>query len=371
MANIYSNKWTVSVQAGVTQYDLRVLVKNTAGAPISGATVTVAGKQTQTTSSLGFIDFYLPAGTYTVTASASGYQTASQTVNLQGNYSLTVQLQPTEATLYDLHIQVVTIPINKIEYNIPGATVSVDGQTKTTNIDGYVDFYLPAGTYTVTASAIGYKPSSQTVNLQGNSSLTFKLQSTGAQPYDLRVLVENTAGKPIAGARIYAPGAIGFLPGQWTLTNSDGYADLQFYPGNYVITASAYGYETTHKSIAIEGNTSLTIQLQPISTTTSCTYNIAVWSGISGVVSPTTATITPSQRTATFTVKPPDDCAFNGWMLKIGETTYDFFSSSNPLTLTYDELNMYEFCSGTNTYQVLLVPKIWCPIIHPYPIQKR
>ena len=290
--------------------------------------------------------------------------------NVYSNIITVLELPGTQygTQQYDLHILVEYIGTGQ---GIPKATVTVDGQTQTTNNLGYVDFYLPAGTYTVTASAIGYKPSSQTINLQGNSSLTFQLQGTGAQPYDLRVLVENTAGKPIAGARIYAPGAIGFLPGQWTLTNSDGYADLQFYPGNYVITASAYGYETTHKSIAIEGNTSLTIQLQPISTTTSCTYNIAVWSGISGVVSPTTATITPSQRTATFTVKPPDDCAFNGWMLKIGETTYDFFSSSNPLTLTYDELNMYEFCSGTNTYQVLLVPKIWCPIIHPYPIQKR
>jgi hypothetical protein len=96
MVTVYSNQITVTV-AGVNQYDLYVSVKNMAGTPIAGATVTVGG-QTQTTNSFGYVDFYLPAGTYTITASASGYQTASQTVNLQGNCSLTIQLQGTMTT---------------------------------------------------------------------------------------------------------------------------------------------------------------------------------------------------------------------------------------------------------------------------------
>jgi uncharacterized membrane protein len=288
-------------------------------------------------------------------------------VNIYSNkVTVTVQSGTQYGTQqYNLHVLVEDIGTGQ---GIPNATVTVDGQTQTTDSSGSVDFYLPAGTYTVTASATGYQTASQTINLQGNYSLTFQLQTTGAQPYDLRVLVEDTAGAPISGARVYAPGAIGFLPDEWALTNSDGYVDLQFYPGNYVITVSAYGYETAQKSITIGGNASLTIQLQPISTTTFCTYNITVQTGFLGTVSPTTATITPSQRTATFTVKPPDYCTFTGWMLQIGTTTYDFFSSSNPLTLTYDELNMYQFCSGTDTYQVILIPKIWCPIIHPNPI---
>jgi len=97
MVNIYSNVITISVQAGANQYDLHVLVENMAGASIVGATVTAGGK-TATTDSSGSVDFYLPAGTYTVTASASGYQTASKTINLQGNYSLIIQLQSTTIT---------------------------------------------------------------------------------------------------------------------------------------------------------------------------------------------------------------------------------------------------------------------------------
>jgi len=97
MARIYSNMFQVSVQAGATQYDLHVVVENMAGASIVGATVTAGGK-TQTTNNLGYVDIYLPPGTYTVTASASGYQTASKTINLQGNYSLIIQLQSTTTT---------------------------------------------------------------------------------------------------------------------------------------------------------------------------------------------------------------------------------------------------------------------------------
>jgi hypothetical protein len=97
MTTVYSNKIIVSVQAGTTQYDLHVLVENMAGASIVGATVTVGGK-TATTNNLGYVDIYLPPGTYTVTASASGYQTASKTINLQGNYSLIIQLQSTTTT---------------------------------------------------------------------------------------------------------------------------------------------------------------------------------------------------------------------------------------------------------------------------------
>jgi hypothetical protein len=96
MATVYSNKVIVTV-AGATQYDLHVLVENMAGASIVGATVT-AGGQTATTNNLGYVDIYLPSGTYTVTASASGYQTASKTINLQGNYSLIIQLQSTITT---------------------------------------------------------------------------------------------------------------------------------------------------------------------------------------------------------------------------------------------------------------------------------
>jgi hypothetical protein len=71
-----------------------VLVEDkSSGTSIAGATVTI--KQTGaslTTNSLGYVDFSLPLGYYTVDVSATGYNSNSQNVNLQGNMSITIYL---------------------------------------------------------------------------------------------------------------------------------------------------------------------------------------------------------------------------------------------------------------------------------------
>jgi len=92
MAKVYSNQLTVSIQTGQAKYDLHVVVENMSGTPISGAKVSVNGQLAMTNKD-GYVDFYLLPGTYTVTASANGYKTASKTIDLEGNYLLMIQLQ--------------------------------------------------------------------------------------------------------------------------------------------------------------------------------------------------------------------------------------------------------------------------------------
>jgi len=92
MARIYSNQLIVSIQTGQAKYDLHVVVENMSGAPISGAKVSVNGQLAMTNKD-GYVDFYLTPGSYTVTASANGYKTASKTIDLEGNYLLIIQLQ--------------------------------------------------------------------------------------------------------------------------------------------------------------------------------------------------------------------------------------------------------------------------------------
>jgi uncharacterized membrane protein len=84
---------------------------------------------------------------------------------------LTVSIQTGQAK-YDLHVVVE----NMSGEVIAGALVSVDSQVKTTNSDGYVDFYLTPGSYTVTARASGYRPASKTIDLEGNYLLIIQLQ---------------------------------------------------------------------------------------------------------------------------------------------------------------------------------------------------
>lgn len=83
-----------------------------------------------------------------------------------------------------------------------------------------------------------------------------------------------------------------------------------------------------------------------------CTYNISAAVGYgSGSVSPTSATITPSQS-AKFTATPGVGYSFFSWALFIGGTTK--FYSDNPLTLTYADLTALQPCSNSNTYQATL-----------------
>jgi len=84
---------------------------------------------------------------------------------------LIVSIQTGQAK-YDLHVVVEDTDGNPIAR----ASVSVNGQAALTNNDGYVDFYLIPGSYTVTASAIGYLPSSKSINLEGNALLIIQLQ---------------------------------------------------------------------------------------------------------------------------------------------------------------------------------------------------
>jgi len=69
------------------------------GNPISGATVT-ADSSSCTTDSNGYCSITLPSGTYTVSVSASGYQSASQSVTITAGQTTTIvfNLQPSTSS---------------------------------------------------------------------------------------------------------------------------------------------------------------------------------------------------------------------------------------------------------------------------------
>lgn len=71
------------------------------GQPIANAAVSVSGVGTVYTDSQGYYQISVPAGTYTVTASASGYISQSQNVTVNSGLSVQVdfQLQPVQTTV--------------------------------------------------------------------------------------------------------------------------------------------------------------------------------------------------------------------------------------------------------------------------------
>jgi len=177
-----------------------------------------------------------------------------------------------------------------------------------------------------------------------SNKITISIQ-TGGNLYDLHVLVENMAGVPISGATVTAGG-------QTLTTDSLGSADFYLPAGTYTVTASANGYQATSRTIDLQGNYSLTIQLQGTTTTGNCTFNInASVSYGAGSVTPTSATVT-SSKSATFTAYPYANYRFASWEIVVnGQSSMTFV---NPLTLTYGDLVAIQPCSNSNTYSVLL-----------------
>jgi len=273
MTKIYSNKITVSSQAGQTginQCNLQVLVEDLTGAPVAGATVTVDGK-TKTTNSSGIAGFCLPAGNYTISASAPGYYTSSKVLNnFNGYVTVTIIIEKSVTTTQS----VLWVTVNSVSGDVPisGATVTVGGQTKITDSSGKVWFYLSNGTYTATASAPGYNSQSLTVKVIEYAQAGFLLQPTGNCTYNINATVDN----------------------EW------------FY------------------------------------------------------ISPTSATVTPS-KSATFTVTSGVyvPYVFESWEINVnGKSTTIPVTTSWSLTLTYVDLAAMQPCSGNNTYSVSLLAHI-------------
>src|SRR5689334_23145760 len=137
-------------------------VTNTAGAPISGASVSSGGNGAITGTDGGYT-LQVPGGTSTVTAALAGYQSASESVTVtagQSTQAATLQIQPinpgnVNGTVVDGNGQ----PLS-------GATVSAAGLTTSTAADGsYALNNLPAGQTTIKASLTGFQSGSTTVTV--------------------------------------------------------------------------------------------------------------------------------------------------------------------------------------------------------------
>lgn len=135
---------------------------------IVGATVKTNTGKTATTDSSGFYTFSLAPGTYTVTASASGYSTESKQVTVTAGTTAwgSIMLSESGGAVGTVKGYVFWGD-NPIDYaanvkdpskRIAGArvTFSPGGKTATTNADGLFSIDLPPDTYTVRAEADGY-----------------------------------------------------------------------------------------------------------------------------------------------------------------------------------------------------------------------
>lgn len=179
--------------------------------PISGATVSLNGHGSTTTSSTGFYLFNnIDPGQYTITASAPLHDALSEPVTvdpaatqhnlaLKGHFLLTVTAKD-DTSLANLH----------------NATISLsDGQESTQNPATFTADYGP---YTITAAAGGYYPQTQSAYLDKPGTTTATVLLTARPepapppelpnypPHNVKFTVQTLLGTPIPGVNVTAQG---------------------------------------------------------------------------------------------------------------------------------------------------------------------
>lgn len=135
--------------------------------PIAAATVSVSpsGKSVLTDAN-GNFSIGVNVGSYTVTASAPTYNSASQTASVAANQKATMGFRLVSVAAYGSLIGTVTDSVS--QNPIAGATVTLSlGMIRVTDTNGDFSYQLVlSGTYTLTVSATGYLTQSRPVTVK-------------------------------------------------------------------------------------------------------------------------------------------------------------------------------------------------------------
>ncbi len=245
------------------------------GNALGGATVTVASSDptiapiTSITDNTGYCYIQVAPGTYTVTATDTGYNPLSQNVKVTAgapnnptaspNFALT----PTSITSGVIFGTVADTYTGK---GIIAATVTVSpgGMTAITDDSGSYRIQTSPGTYTVKASATGYTDGSTTttVSIGTSTNTPLKLTPVSTPLGTISGTVSDAyTNQPIGGATVtVSPGGLS------SITGNDGIYNIQVNAGTYTVTASNTGYTTASQTITVAAGLSAGPSFQLIPT---------------------------------------------------------------------------------------------------------
>ncbi len=225
-------------------------VTDSSGAPLSGATVSYNGGSTITDANGSYVLAGVAAGSVTLTASLSGYQSNSVQVTVSSGTTVTAPV-----------IALTRIPTGTISGSVQSAsgstlanvTVAYSGGSATTGSSGhYTLTAVPVGTVSVTASTSGYQSSTQSVAVTANTTATANFSLNPIPTGTIAGNVVSTSGAPIAGATVAYGGAS-------TSTDSNGnYTLANVQVGTVTVAVTAAGYQGATQNVTVTANATVT-----------------------------------------------------------------------------------------------------------------
>lgn len=233
-------------------------VVNGSGAAVSGATITAQGISTTTDTSGNYTLANLPAGTTTITASATGFANATASVTVTAGTTVTA---PT-ITLGSNSGSVSGTVKSSTGAAIAGASVGYGGGSTTTSSTGtYSLTGVPAGTIQLVASASGFQSSTQNVTITGgaNTTANFTLTAASGGGTVTGKITNASSGAAVAGATVSWSG------GSTTSNTSGVYTLTNVTAGTIKVTAGKTGYLSRTLSVGVTSGTTSTLNI-PIAT---------------------------------------------------------------------------------------------------------
>jgi hypothetical protein len=225
-------------------------VTNTSGAPLNNVQVSSGGISASTAPDGTYTLNKVPAGPATVTATLQGYQNGSQSVTAAAGSSTsvpTIQLAPTNPGAITGSV------VDNARTGIAGATVTGTGLTTATDSNGaYTLANVPAGPVTLTASANGFQPASESVTVTAGNTTTAPAMTLLSNNGNLTGKVFDSSNNPTSGA------TVSFGGGTATTDSTGAYNFTNLPPGTIQLVASAAGFQSVTQNVTVAAGTTTT-----------------------------------------------------------------------------------------------------------------
>jgi hypothetical protein len=261
-------------------------VTNTFSAPLSGVSVSGGGATTTTLSDGTYTLNEVTPGSVTITASLTGYQTASTSVTVTADSSAAataIQLAPNNPG------NVTGKVVSGTGSVIAGATITAGGLSTTTDATGtYTLNNVPAGSVTLSASAATFTSATASVTIQAGSTLTAPTFTLNTTIGSVSGTVTDSSGNPLTNANV------GYGGGPTNAVTAGTYSITGVPAGTIQLVAAAPNYTSETLNVVITGganstanfvlaaapaNGSVTGQVTNISTGAALSGAAVSWSG--------------------------------------------------------------------------------------------